>query len=1127
MARGIREWLEGLGLSKYVDIFAANDVDLDVLQDLDEKDLERLGVSLGHRKKLLRAIADLETAPILELVPIVGEIAKLPAGAERRQLTVMFVDLVGSTALSRRLDPEVMREVIRAYQNLVAGEVTRFEGYVAKLMGDGVLIYFGWPQAHEDEAELAVRAGLAIANEVSRLTTPAGGSLAVRVGIASGLVVVGDLIGEGAAQEEAVVGDAPNLAARLQALAEPGSVVIGLATRRQIGELFELESLGDHQLKGFDQPVPAWRVVRESGTEGRFEALHGQRLSPLVGRGHEIGLLLELLERAKDGEGQVVLLSGEPGIGKSRIIRELRDRLRDESYTFLNHFCSPLNVNSALHPIIGLLERAARFEREDVRDIKLEKLEALLAKASKNVCEIAPIIAALLSIPIGERYPTLNLTPDEQKQRTFEVLLDQLAALAAQQPVIAVYEDVHWADPSTLDLLDSVVERAQRLAMLVIITFRPEFVPPWSGRGQVTSLMLGRLGRRQGAAMIDATTGGKPLPAEVLDQIVTKTDGVPLFIEELTKTLLESGFLRETADRFVLSAPLPPLAIPPTLHDSLLARLDRLGPAKETAQLGAALGREFSHELLAAVAELGKAELHQALDQLQRAGLIFRQGVPPQATYAFKHALVRDAAYAGLLMSTRRRLHFRIARVLKEQFPERATAEPELLARHFTEAGEAFEAIQYWLTAGQRAAERSANVEAVAHLRQGLKLIETLPDTDETARLELALQSALGMPLIATKGYSAIETGTAYDRAHELCDRIGSSEQLFPILYGQGVFRLGYGQFRKAQSLFEEFLCLAGNEGAAGPTLVAHRMLGTSLFLRGELSAGRRSLEEALSLYDLTTHRALAFQYGADTRSAALAWLALDLCLLGFPTQAERAGHKAIALAKDIAHAITQAHALRIGGCFLSVVRRDIRGAREHAAALKAYSAQQRMPLFRAVAEFILACTSAESGPTPNTVSRMRTVLAEIEAGELRANQPFLFSLLAEACAGARQAKAGLGVLDEALAAIETPDEFWWVAEIYRLKGLLLSLDTDNALAEVCYRKAISIAQRQGARWLELRAATHLARLWHTQGKYDEARAQLAPVYGGFTEGFDTPDLRDAKAMLEKLGKAPSSSSFR
>ena len=1130
MPRDVRKWLEDLGLGKYVEVFLANDVDLDVLRDLDESDLERLGLSLGHRKKVLRAIAELDALPTAEsrpAQPIRKASKPLPAVAERRQLTVMFIDLVGSTELSHRLDPEEMREVMRAYQDLIAGEVARFDGHIAKFMGDGVLTYFGWPQAHEDEAERAARAGLAVVRAISRLRTPAGQSLAVRVGIATGLVVVGDLVGEGATQEGAVVGDTPNLASRLQAIAEPGSIVIAAATRQQIGDLFELADLGSHQMKGFDEPIRVWRVERESTTQNRFEALHGQRLTALVGREHEIGLLLERFERAKDGEGQVVLLSGEPGIGKSRIVRALRERLQGQPYVSLSYFCSPFHVNSALYPLISLMERAARFQRDDSPETKLDKLKTLLAQSTANVDEVVPLVAALLMVPTGERYPPLGLTPEGQKQRTLEVLVDQLAGLAAKQPVLAVYEDVHWIDPSTLEFLELVVERAQRLPVLAIMTFRPEFAPPWAGRTHVTSLALGRLAQRQGASIIEALTRGKTLPPQVVQQIVTKTDGIPLFIEELTKTLLESGLLREAGDRYVLNGPLPPTAIPTTLHDSLLARLDRLGSAKETAQIGAALGREFSYELLAAVMRLPDSELHDALSQLTSADLVLRRGRPPHATYTFKHALIQDAAYATLLKSRRHQLHSRIAQVLAERFPERAVAEPELLAHHYTEAGATEQAIDQWLRAGQRAGERSSNVEAVAHLRRGLQLLETLPDTVGRARRELDLQIALGMPLLATKGYAAPETGAAHDRARELCDQVGNPSQLLPILYGQIVFRISHGQLRSGRRLAEEFLRSAQEQGAEGPALVARRMIGISLILHGELPSGRSRMEQALALYDTARHRSLAFQYGADQQSTCLAWLSFDLSLLGYPEQAERAGRNAIALAKEIAHAITMAHALRYGGCFSCIVRQDPRTAREHATALNQYAERQRLPFWSALAKFILAWTSVETGRSRAAVTQMRATLAEIDATGHRLDRPLFLAMLAAGHGGIEQAAEGLRLLDEALAQVEETDERWWEPEIHRLKGeMLLSLSAENvAVAEACYERAISVARRQCAKLLELRAGTSLARLWQSRGRSNEAGALLAPIYGWFTEGFDSADLKEAKASLEGLAGANATKS--
>jgi predicted ATPase/class 3 adenylate cyclase len=1118
-------WLLGLGLGQYEQAFRENDIDLEILPRLTAEDLIAIGVtSVGHRRKLLDAIATLSASPRPRPAIPIGELETEPPpvkgmDAERRQLTAMFVDLVGSTELSHRLGPEEMRQVVRVYQNAVVSEVKRFEGHVANLWGDGVLAYFGWPKAHEDEGERAVRAGLATVDAVSRAGMVLGKTLAARVGIATGLVVVGELFDQARAGEDAAVGSALALAARLQTLADPGSVVIAQSTRHLIGELFELSDLGAHRLKGFEEPVLAWRILGEGPTESRFEALHGTTLTPIIGREHEIELLMERFEQAKEGEGQVVLLSGEPGIGKSRMIGALRDRLGSEPYTPLSNFCSPFHVNSAFYPVIRLLEHAASFERGDLPEQRLDKLEALLAQAVENARDIAPLMAALLSIPTGDRYPSLNLTSDAQKQMTLDALMAQLMGLASHQPVLAVYEDVHWVDPSTLELLELVVERVQYLRILVIITFRPEFVPPWTGRAHVSFLTLGRLARRQGSSLIKALTGGKRLPNEVSDQLVAKTDGIPLFIEELTKTLLESGLLLEASDHYALSSPLPARAIPATLHDSLLARLDRLGPTKETAQIGAALGREFSYELLSAVSQLSESQLQDAIAQLIDAELIFGRGRPPHATYRFKHALVQDAAYASLLKGWRQQLHSRIAQVLEGHFPERAAAEPELLAHHYTEAGATGRAIDQWLKAGQRAAERSANVEAVAHLRLGLELLESLPDSVERERRELALQMALGMPLVAVEGYYGADTGAAYDRARELCERVGSAPQLLPILYGQIVVRMGRGDTRAVRRLAEEFLRSAKEQGADGPALAARRLFGIALFERGEPSASRDYFEQALAVYSPGKHKVLTFQYGAEPRSASLAWLALALWVLGYPAQAERAGREALALAKEINHAMTVAHALRVGGCYLGILGGDRGSAREHAMALKEHSKRHRMPYFRSEADFVLASTLVEPTSTQIAIAQLRQALAKGAVTVHRANGPFLLALLAEAEGRVGRAALGLDVLHEALALAEEMEERWWVAELHRLKGqLLLSLTAENAAAaEACYERAIDVAQGQGARSLELRAATSLARLRQAQGKIQVARERLAPIYAWFTEGFDTPDLKEAKALLEEL----------
>ena len=687
----VAAWLNELGLERYEPAFRDNEITAAVLPDLTEADLKELGLPLGPRKLLLKAIASLpgrlRAEPALASTTVSRE-------AERWQLTVMFVDLVGSTTLSARMDPEDMGAVIRDYQNCCAEVIRRWGGHIAKYMGDGVLAYFGWPQAHEDEAERSVRAGLELTAGIAKLDTPAGCTLAARIGVATGLVMVGELIGEGASQEQTVVGETPNLAARLQTLAAPGSVVISQATRRLVGGLFELDDLGPQTLKGFAEPLPAWQVAGEGRAEGRFEALHGERLTPLVGRERELGILLERWAWAKDGDGQVVLLSGEPGIGKSRVLRTLCERLGDEPYTPFSYYCSPHHTNSALRPVIELLERATRLDGDDPPEAQLVRLEAVLGRATDRLDDVVPLLAALLGVPTGARYSALTLTPEVQKQRTLQALVDQIAGLAAQQPVLALYEDVHWIDPSTLELLGLVIERIRHLPVLVLITFRPEFQPPWTAQTHVTTLPMSRLDRRQGADLIARVTAGKPLPAEVVEQIVARTDGVPLFVEELTKTVLESGLLADAGDRYALSGPLPPLAIPTTLHGSLMARLDRLAPVKEVAQTAAVIGREFSHDLLAAVSPLSEVDLDAALDQLVQSELVFRRGAPPNASYTFKHALVQDAAYQSLLKSRRQQLHTRIAEVLEARFPHIGETQPEVLAQHWTEAGLAGRAIR-------------------------------------------------------------------------------------------------------------------------------------------------------------------------------------------------------------------------------------------------------------------------------------------------------------------------------------------------------------------------------------------------------------------------------------------------
>ena len=772
-------------MPEYAECFAQNDIDFAILGDLTDQDLEKIGVaSLGHRRKLLRAIANLEgvetgapaaPAPAPSARPRAGE------SAERRQVTVMFADLVGSTALSARMDPEDLREVISAYQKCVAETVRRFGGFVAKYMGDGVLVYFGYPQAHEHDAERAVRAGLELITAVTALKTHS--VLQTRVGIATGRVIVGDLIGSGEAQERGIVGETPNLAARLQTFAEPDTVVIAESTRKLLGNLFELHDLGAKELKGIDAAVRAYAALRPSAVESRFETLR-TATSPLVGREEEIELLLRRWAQAKAGEGSVVLISGEPGIGKSRIAETIVERLSAEEFTQLRYFCSPHHVDSALYPSITQLERAAGFRREDIAEQRLVKLEGVLAQGTNDLNETVCLLADLLSIPTGDRYPRLELTPQKRKEKTLTALITQLDELSRRQRVLMVYEDVHWSDPTTRELLDLVIDRVSGLRVLVIITFRPEFNPPWVGRPHVTLVSLSRLPPRQRAELIMRVTGGKALPKEITEQIIDRTDGVPLFIEELTKSIVESGLVTKTGDHYLMAAPTAPLSIPTTLHASLLARLDRLAPTREIAQIGATLGRSFSHELISAVAQIPQQRVDDALQQLVDAEIIFRRGAPPDAEYAFKHALVQDAAYSTLLRSRRQEIHARVASTLEKQFPELMAAQPELLARHYGEAGLNDKAISYWLKAGRQAVTRSAMIEAVAQLTKGLALLGTLPDNTWRQQQELDLRVALGPPLIATRGYASPEVGEVFAKANALAEQLDRRDYLGPITAG-------------------------------------------------------------------------------------------------------------------------------------------------------------------------------------------------------------------------------------------------------------------------------------------------------------------------------------------------------
>ena len=1114
-------WLRSLGLEQYEATFRENAINEKVLPNLTAEDLKDMGVSIvGHRRMLLDAIALLRADGSTKAPPAeASSTAPKPAQdtAERRQVTVMFSDLVGSTALSARMDPEDLREVISAYQKCVAETVQRFVGFVAKYMGDGVLVYFGYPQAHEDDSERAVRAGLELIVAVNALKT--GASLQTRVGIATGLVVVGDLIGTGSAQEQAIVGETPNLAARLQGIAEPNTVVIAESTRMLLGNLFDLEDLGAKDLKGIAGPVRAWAVLRPSGVESRFEALHASGLTELVGREEELELLLRRWSKAKTGQGQVVLLSGEAGIGKSRLTAALLERLAAEPHTRLRYFCSPQHTDSALYPVIGQMERAAGFVHDDTAKAKLDKLDAALAQTSTRI-EDAALFAEMLSLPNDGRYPALDLAPEQRRQRTLEAIVSQMEALARQNPLLMIFEDAHWTDPTTLEVFSRVVDRVRSLRVLLIVTFRSDFDPPWVGRAYVTFLAINRLGEREIFTMIESVVGNKPLPANIRQDIIDRTDGIPLFVEEMTKAVLEAES-QGAVEHLAAPVPSSALAVPASLQASLMARLDRLGPAKEIAQIGAAIGREFSHALLSAVVRKPEAELEFALDRLIAAGLLFRQGIPPQASYLFKHALVQDAAYGTLLRGRRQQLHARITATMERHFPEIVETQPEALARHCAEAGLAEKAVGYWFKAGHQAMKSSAMLEAEALLNKGLAVLASLPEDTERQQHELDLRSALIVTLMQTKGYAASAVAENLARARQLCEQLKQPPQCANVLYVQCGYRILRGELPLACQNAKEHLELgeARNDPAVKSTACFNSAV--AWFYRGDFAAARAYAERVLELYD-TAHSSLyATISPQDPQLGAVIVLSYVLLCLGHLDQARLRRDEALLKARQRAHAATLAVVLVHAWNHDAGVQSEPVLLLERAEELRAHCAEYGFPYFAAIASVYRGSALSMLGSAEEGLALLTEGLAAYRATGALLYVPIFLRLLAECYRRAGQPKEALKYLDEAAREaarqIEATEEHYTAAEMHRLRGELLIAVGDPIAAEVSFRQAIAIACRQNAKLWELRAAIDLARLWRDQGKRTEARDLLTPIYSWFTEGLDTPVLKEAKSLLDQL----------
>jgi class 3 adenylate cyclase/predicted ATPase len=1035
----------------------------------------------------------------------------------------MFCDLVGSTALSERLDPEELREEVRGYQAVCAKVIGRFDGHIAQYLGDGLLVYFGYPLAHEDDAQRAACAGLGIVDAVGRLDTrfrrEQGLRLSVRVGIHTGLVVVGEM-GEGPRREELALGDTPNIAARMQGIAEPDTVVISEATYRLVRGFFDCRDLGAHALKGVSRPIPVYRVLHESTARSRLDVAATTGLTPLVGRDQEVALLLERWQRVVDGIGQVVWLSGEAGIGKSRLVQVLKEHVALDPQAWLTECCgSPYHKDSAFFPVIDLFERVIlRFERQDSAREKLSKLEGFLVQYGFSLPEVMPLFAALLSVPLGEDYSALHLTPTRQKQKTMAALLSVLLARAAKQPVLFVVEDLHWIDPSTRELLDLILDQGPTARILTVLTFRPEFQPPWALSSHLTPLALGPLPHQQTRVMVARVTGGKRLPEEIFEQVVVKTDGIPLFVEELTKTVLESDWLREQDDRYELTGPFPPLAIPATLQDSLMARLDRLATVKEVAQLGATFGREFPYELLQAVSPLDDGTLQHSLVQLVRAGFLYQRGAAPHATYLFKHSLFRDAAYESLLKRRRQQYHVKIAQVLEARFPEIAETQPELVAHHCAAAGLGEQAISYWHRAAERANQGSAYVEAITQLHRGLELVKTLPETTERACRELDLQTALGTALRASKGYTAPEVRQAYARAHELCERVGDTPQLFRVLRGLHSFYYVRGELQTARQLAEQLLSLAQRTRDAIPRTLAHYALGAILFYQGEFVPAREQLEQGMTLYDSQDHRTSVRLFGFDTGVITLGHLAWTLWSLGYPNQALQRIDKALTLARQVSHPLTLAFALNwvinVWGCcrwsdaaYLSLMEE-----------LVELSQTQGFPYWLALGMIKRGWALAIQGYREEGCALTRKGVEDYRRMGPEVGMPRVNALHAELFVEEVGVEEGLRLVAEGLRMAHENGDRHWEAELHRVRGeLLLRRGADDSQVEACFNRAIEIARRQQAKSFELRAAMSRARGLRTQGKTAKARRLLQEVYDWFTEGFDTPDLMEAEALLQEL----------
>jgi class 3 adenylate cyclase/predicted ATPase len=1117
----LADWLGRHGLDQYTQTFAENNIDYSVLPDLTEDDLKKLGVSLGHRKKLLRAIEALTAAGqragttiavsnVTEVSPTSGRHRE----AELRQITVMFCDLVGSTQLSQKLDPEDLQKLLDAYRRACSTAIGRYGGEVARFFGDGVMSFFGWPYAHEDDAVRAVHAALEIVSGVTTISGPV--TLACRVGISSGPVLVGQTVGSTASWSMDAVGETPNIAARLQTLAAINTVLISESTRRLVSAVFDLEDLGLQELKGVTQAIHVYRVLAAKSAGSRFEAAHAGSLAPLIGRSSELSLLLDRWKKVKEGDGQVILLSGIPGVGKSRLLHELKSHIQHEPHILLHYQCSPYHSQSAFFPVIEQIEKASQLTAHEADADKIAKLRAYLPPLPNNSVEPVLLIANLLSVSTENHRELSGLTAQQIKNRTISTLVDMLLAFSLQRPALCIFEDAHWVDPSTLELLDLIISRIGHARVLLIVSCRPEFHPPWTIHANITIHSLTRLSQTEVRTLIGDLLKGRSISEELVDQIIEKADGVPLFIEELTSsTLSPPSQTQATSGRAAQPAL---LRVPETLSDALMERLDRVAPSRRVVQIAAVIGREFSYDLLAAASRLNDEDMVSVLSQLEQADIIYRVGISPSVRFAFKHVLLRDAIYDSLLRSKRQQVHSDIASILKNDYPQLVENQPELLAYHYQEAGNHELGIHCWFEAGKRALAHSANVEAIVIFRNALQLLNALPETSERTKQEIDIQLALGIPLIAVRGYASTETREAFSRARTLCLWLGNIPEYFQALFGLWGHSWMSGKNDEALHMAEEFLSRSRALSDLVPSMVAHRVMGSTLLTIGKFQSSANHFEEAIRLSISRGKQPLYNLYMVEPQVASLLLLSWDLWFLGYPDQSLSRVSEALALAQELGQPYTIAFAHYMTSV-VHLLRGDATRALESAERSFEMSKEQRFSLY-------VTLSRISRGRALGDLGRLAEGRAEIERGidESRRSGvgymlPMMESWLAEVRAKAGENETALSIVEEMLSNIGDVTGRAWEAELRRQRAQIFLALNPSKVREVesQLKRSLEVARGQSAKSLELRAATSLAELWRAQGRSDEARALLEPIYRWFHEGADTADLRQASDASWKL----------